>query len=523
MRRLIIFAIACLFSQSIYAQQSLKDLNHPDRFILSEALLFLDDYAGDGFWNGKGAWGNMSKLINNDALIINDIPTANSQEMVSIDNYYLSLNTLISKGSLIQLYPYATEIIREYSNDIQEIKGKIIIDVKKQIVFKGESGNNYRDTLDQKFTLGFQVKKLKLKFEILSIISNSPKGKYIVADLITNGNNGEDFDLDFEQVVINNKDTTYNLDEHFGKVVFSDFTKESNITFHSSSNLYHTTKRIKGKSYEEVGSDGPSGQQNLFILNFRKKRFSLVPMVAYDFRNKIGSPTEMNSFVDQRLTQLNYGLSFGTRIVSKENRSITFNVGGGISYLDLITSISPFTSMFSQVDSDGDPYTRIVRIRSLEEVGSMTRSFIQSNLSFALRCQNTAFSIFSGLDYYYDGSYNYATEASAKYSGLYGSEYFNILIADPNHYLFGDYSVSLQDQALLNSEFNLVTGLSAIKDVNKRTQLSFSMAYSSVLNSPFNSEEILSIDLTEFKSVQQLENDLWKNRIRTSVSLIYYL
>ena len=94
MRRLIIFTIGCLFSQSIYAQQNINDLNHKDRFIIAEALLFLDEYENDPFWRGKGAEGNIYNLVNEDALIINDIPPANSQEMVDIIGYWRSLNEI---------------------------------------------------------------------------------------------------------------------------------------------------------------------------------------------------------------------------------------------------------------------------------------------------------------------------------------------------------------------------------------------------------------------------------------------
>ena len=81
--------------------------------------------------------------------------------------------------------------------------------------------------LDQKFTLGFKVKKGKLIYEILEIISNSreTKGKYIVADLTTNGNNDEEFDRSFGSVLINDGSQTQVIDDHLEKVVLSDLPR----------------------------------------------------------------------------------------------------------------------------------------------------------------------------------------------------------------------------------------------------------------------------------------------------------
>ena len=86
MRRLIIFTIGCLFSQSIYGQQNINELNHKDRFIIAEACR-LDEYTNDLFWQGKGVEDDIFNLVNEEALILNDIPAANSQVMVDIFGY----------------------------------------------------------------------------------------------------------------------------------------------------------------------------------------------------------------------------------------------------------------------------------------------------------------------------------------------------------------------------------------------------------------------------------------------------
>jgi len=521
----MIFTIGCLFSQSIYAQQNINELNHKDRFIIAEALSFLDDYKNDPFWRGKGAEGKIFNLVNDEALILNDIPAANSQEMVDIFGYWTSLNELLCKGLLIELNPYAIEVSRDYTGRISDVKGKVIIDVRKQITFRGYNGSTYKDELDQKFTLGFKVKKGKLNYEILEISSNSreTKGKYIVADLTTNGNNDDEFDSSFGSVIINEGSKKQVLDEHQGKLVLSDITKESRIKFRSASNLYHTTKIISGKRFSKVGSDGPNGFNNRFELNFRKKRFTISPFASYDIRNVNNREAVFDSQANLGITQLNYGLSLGARLLSKEDRFITLSIGGGNSLADLATSCTPFTSMFAQIDSDGDSYTRIVRVEQLEETGSISRGFAQLTLSFSKRWRGVIFSGFAGSELYQSSTYVYSSLVNAKYSGLYGSEYFNILIDDPNHYQFGEFAVSLQDEALVNSETIIFSGVSIKKDLSKRIQLGLGFGYTKVFNSPFYSEEILSVDFTEFQSIQEFDTALWNDRFRTSVRLIYYL
>ena len=168
------------------------------------------------------------------------------------------------------------------------------------------------------------------------------------------------------------------------------------------------------------------------------------------------------------------------------------------SLADLATSCTPFTSMFAQIDSDGDSYTRIVRVKQLEETGSLSRGFTHLTLSFSKRWRGVIFGGFAGSEFYQSSTYNYSSSANTKYSGLYGAEYFNILIDDPNHYQFGEYVVSLQDNALVNSEAVVVSGLLVTTDLSKRTQMGLRLGYTKVFDSPFYSEATLSVDLPEF-------------------------
>ena len=54
-------------------------------------------------------------------------------------------------------------------------------------------------------------------------------------------------------------------------------------------------------------------------------------------------------------------------------------------------------------------------------------------------------------------------------------------------------------------------------------QLGLELGYIKVFDSPFYSEETLSIDFTEFQSIQEVDIALWNDKFRTSLRLTYYL
>jgi hypothetical protein len=144
-------------------------------------------------------------------------------------------------------------------------------------------------------------------------------------------------------------------------------------------------------------------------------------------------------------------------------------------------------------------------------------------LDYNRRWRTTEVGLFTRINYFLSDAYNYATDATAKYSGLYGSEYFNILIDDPGHYYFGEYTVYIEDQAALNEELNVVYGLSVLHDLNRRTQLGVSFGYNTVTSSPFGEENNLSTIQYEFQSIQELDSQLWNDRFMSNISIIYFL
>jgi hypothetical protein len=220
---------------------------------------------------------------------------------------------------------------------------------------------------------------------------------------------------------------------------------------------------------------------------------------------------------------VSYGLFLGKRLYSNVNQSFTFGFGGGVANLSSEFQITPFTSSVAAVDDAGDSYTRIIKTKNLVETGQVSRNYFSITLNYSRRFKTTEVGAYTGAHYLLTGIYNYSTNATAKYSGLYGPEYFNILIEDPQHYDFGEYTVDLEDNTNLLEAFNLAYGIMVIKDLSRRAQLGVSFGYSSVLNSPFGHEESLSTIFNEFQSVQELDDQLWNDRFSSRMSIIYFL
>lgn len=525
MRKLIVFIIGCLFSQSTYAQQSLMDLNHPDRFIISEALLFLDDYENDIIWGGTGDEGSFYDYFGKTASMINDIPMANSQIMVSLNKYMIDLDGFNRSDAYIKLQPYSVELNESFSSKRNTGSGDVFLDVMKLISFKSSNNDRafYKDTLDQKFHLKYTYNELGIDFYIQRISSNVNVGKYIVVKLKNKGLTEDEFQQEFGTVIIESDSGIQQLDETYGIFTLNDFSEEIDFNIYSENILFFQKKSISKFFKNPPAGDKLGNPLNFAEINFRKKSWSISPELSFEWRNRLSQSSLFQSNVDSRVSQFCYGLKVGKRLYSTKKYALALQLGGGLSTLNSQFEISPFTSTSAQIDDAGDPYTRIVRTKRLLETGTISRNYISAGLLFVKRLNSTEVGLYSNVNYLLESIYQYSSDATAKYSGLYGPEYFNILINDPMHYFFGEHTVYLEDNATINDEINLTYGLLVSQDLNRRTQLSFSFGYNTVLNSPFGIENNLSTILNEFQSIQELDSDLWNDRFSTKVSMIYFL
>lgn len=526
MRRLIIFTIGCLFSQSIYAQEKSKGIEHRERYIISEALLFLDQYENDDIWRGTGDEGFFYQLFGKTSTLVNDIPMANSQQMVRVDKYIDDLLILFNRQeAYIDLYPYSISVNESFSSSNSYGSGDVFIDVKKTIDFKSpnEPVATYKDTLDQRFHLKYTYNEAGIDFQIELISSNEKLGKYIIVKYGVKGLSEEQLQQEFGNVLVKSEKGIRSIPDSYGIFTLNDFSPENDFKIYSENGLYFQ-KKSAGKSLKsDLGGDTIRNPANISELRFRKKGWSLSPEFHYEWQNVDSQNSSFNSDVNSRVTQLSSGLLIGKRLYSKVNQSLTFQFGGGVANLSSVFQITPFTSAAAAVDDAGDSYTRITKTKNLVEAGQVSRNYLSVALNYSRRFKTTEVGLYTGGHYLLTGRYNYSTNATAKYSGLYGPEYFNILIDDPQHYDFGEYTVSLEDNTNLIEELNLVYGISVFQDLNRRAQLGVSFGYNSVLTSPFGAESTLSNVFSEFQSIQELDDQLWNDRFSTKISIIYFL
>ena len=526
MRRLIIFTIGCLFSQSIYAQEKTKGFEHRERYIRSEALLFLDQYENDDIWRGTGDEGFFYDLFGKASILVNDIPMANSQQMVRVDKYIDDLLLLFNRQeAYIHLYPYSISLNESYASSQSYGSGDVFIDLKKTIDFKSpnEPEASYKDTLDQRFHLKYTYNNAGINFHIERISSNDKVGQYIIVKYGAKGLSEEQLQQEFGNVLVKSDRRIRSIPDAYGIFTLNDFSPENDFKIYSEYGLYFQKKSV-GKSFKtDLGGDTIRKPANISELRFRKKGWSLSPEIFYEWQNISAQKSSFNSDVNSSVTQLSYGLLMGKRLFSKVNQSLTLQFGGGVADLTSEFQITPFTSTVAAIDDAGDSYTRITKTKNLVETGQLSRNYLSVALNYSRRFKTTEVGLYLGGHYLMTGRYNYSTNATAKYSGLYGPEYFNILIDDPEHYDFGEYIVSLEDKSDLIEELNLLYGLRVLQDLNRRTQLAVSFGYNSVLNSPFGEEGSLSTIFNEFQSIQELDDQLWNDRFSSKMSIIYFL
>jgi len=526
MRRLIIFTIGCLFSQSIYAQEQTKGIEHRERYIISEALLFLDQYENDDIWRGTGDEGFFYDLFGKNSTLVNDIPMANSQQMVSVDKYMDDLLRLFNRqDAYIDLYPYAVSVNENFSSNKGYGSGDVFIDLKKTIDFKSpnEPVASYKDTLDQRFHLKYTYNEASITFHIEQITSNERIDKYIIVKYGAKGLSEEQLQLEFGNVLVKSDKGIRSIQDAYGIFTLNEFSPENDSKIYSENSLFFQKKSVSKSFKSNLGGDTIRKPANISELRFRKKGWSISPEFFYEWQNIASQKSSFNSEINSRVTQLSYGLLIGKRLYSKVNQSFTLQFGGGVSNLSSEFQITPFTSAVASVDDAGDNYTRITKTKNLVETGQVSRNYLSIGLNYSRRFKTTEVGPYISGHYLLPGIYNYSTIATAKYSGLYGPEYFNILIDDPQHYDFGEFTVNLEDNTNLLEELNLVYGISVLQDLNRRTQLSVSFGYNSVLNSPFGKEGNLSTLFNEFQSVQELDEKLWNDRFISKMSIIYFL
>tara|TARA_B110000971_G_scaffold221937_1_gene271660 strand:+ start:318 stop:1910 length:1593 start_codon:yes stop_codon:yes gene_type:complete len=530
MRRIVLLIIGCLFFQTLTAQIISSEAKHRERLILSEVLLFLDDYENDVIWKGAYNEGLFASLFTSNASVLNDIPMANSQEQVTVQSYIKDALKFIRSPARVKIYPYSIILTQSYKSNTESDRGSIVIDVKKKIRFRSpntfnDEMVNYEDILDQKFHIEYNYDDLSgFVFRIQRIESNVEKGSYVIISYSAEGTDKESLDNYFGDVIVESiGEQLKSKSETFGVFTLNDFSESRDFKIFSNNSIYFQKQKVSSGFKSSPGQDIREDSRNSLELKFRKRRLSLIPEVGFDFMNSTIQQSAFNSQVNFQMQSLDYSLGVGMRILSKPNGSVTLNLRAGSSKTTNKLSSTPFTMSSIQIDDANDSYKRILKVSQFSEIGSSNKTFFAGGISAEKRWGIYELCLFSDFIYHLSGDYNYNTTVASQYSGLYGPEYFNIEITDLDYYGFGSFNLSLDDMTVLREELTTRAGLAILQDINKRTQIKLSFGYVLAVKSPFNTESNLSFDEFEYQSILEISPELWTSRFRTSFSILYYL
>lgn len=529
MRKLLLAITVTAYSVSSWGQIKPSEAKHRDRLIISEALLFLDQYENDVIWRGSYDEGMFKSFFTDNASIVSDIPMVNSQEQVSVTNYVDDALEFVRSTSKVRLTPYSVVLNQSYGSNIESGSGKVTIDVFKEIQFRSPNKINgeliaYHDKLDQRFGLTYEYDvKNGFQFKIERIESNSNKGKYVIVSFQAKGTDNESLQERFGNVLVDSKEgLELSKSESFGVFTLNDYSASKGYKVYSENPIYFQKRKVSSGFKTEPGQDKYKSPQNISEISFRKRRISILPEVGYEVKNQDVS-TNFNTTAGTRLESMDYSMALGLRLVSKPIGSLTLSVRGGSSNSSLQAQMDPFVTSSFETDDAGDSYKRILNISELRENAVLSRNFFATGLSAEWRWNRFELSTFSEMRYFLSGTFDYSTLGNARYSGLYGNEYFNIEISDPEYYGFGSYNIDLQKQIETMEGMSLITGLSIFYDLNRRSQLKFSTGFVQFIDPIFMTVDNLSFDSSEYQSVLELDPNIWLNTYRCSISINYFL
>jgi hypothetical protein len=117
----------------------------------------------------------------------------------------------------------------------------------------------------------------------------------------------------------------------------------------------------------------------------------------------------------------------------------------GINSYDIV--LNEYQESFNSIDSDAHGYHRIAQIKDLQEAGIISRSVISGSVKsyYGFKIPK-GLKIYTGFHYAHllGASYEYNSSATITYSGIYGSEFYHIIIQENGVYDFGKHLVNTE-------------------------------------------------------------------------------
>lgn len=438
MRRLIIGVLFCLSVIKSSGQTSISE----ERFLRFKALETVYKYVEKANLETRMDENAFLELFSLDGEHFNDILPMNNQDSTWSVQDYVEKNYRVIDPLETRIEP-EIQSIRLFRSSLGE--GIVKVKFKKYIYSIGnESRRTYEDTLN----LEMEMSYLDSLIQIQKIILIEPAVDYYFFDIKSRGR-GEKATYaskDFNQVLINSDTISLKQD---GAVFIRVGSGETNYSFQ----VLGESDYIGRKKFEIENLGGEMGNSIEPFSNFstiRMKRKSMYLSVGSNLSTYVRPTTFGEGYVGVlQGSDIVNNISLGLILTNSRKRVLQTRMELGYFYginsYDIV--LDAYQESFYSVDSDAHGYHRIVQIKDLQEAGIIGRSVFSGNVkSYYGFKMPKGFKIYTGFHYAHllGASHEYNSSATITYSGIYGSEFYNIVIQENGIYDFGEHLVNTE-------------------------------------------------------------------------------
>lgn len=495
------------------------------RFIRYQALLLVDEYARNCGLRDNYEVDYFNSVFGEGATMNNDVlPDNKLNDQITIEEYGNLLYKYHFDPIYVEVRAYRAIVEEGELQDGGRDVGIVYVDAFKIIESTSKNGYAYNDTLNVRFTISYDI--TDTAFAITKVETNQRYGKYVVIG-IANKKNGKKkvYNSDLQKVLLNTDTITLSSR---GEVFRKNVDGNQVIEIEPLSDEYFQSKRVEVE-YDEIGADDEA-RSNYIPVYFRKKRFYIRPSISlFTDNNGFALDGDKNYSTEKSSFGASFGLDFGINLFSFNKRGVPLTasllVGGKYTMIGYSITAPRFQQIYQAIDADGDPYTRKAIIGDIREEGDI--SLLQMPLTLRVDYTfNELWGVFIGIGYSYalQRNLNYIITAAGNYQGIYGPEYFNIILNENGVYNFGHFDLENQkDMTETNQMGFLKFDLGASHRINKRLYGEFGFGYWHGLNPMFTGTEHLSGDFSELNTTYQKAVDNGLRVLNFEVGLKCYL
>ena len=436
MRRIILGVLFCLSVMKTTGQTSIAQ----ERFLRFKALETIYKYTEKATLETRMDEYAFLKLFSSDGDHFNDILPMNNQDSIWSVEDYVKKNYRVIDPLETRIQP-EIQSIRLISSSNGE--GVIKVQLKKFIFSIGnESRRKYQDTLNLEMEMTYSDSLV----QIHKVYLNEPEVRYYFFDIKSRGRFKKPTYVseDFTQILINAD--TISLKEN-GAVLIRVQSGETGYSFQVLGN----SEYIGRKKFEIKDLGGEKGNPIEAFSNFsniRMKRKSMY-LSASSIRANYTIPTIFGEGHEGVRTGSDIAnkVNFGLIILNSRQRNFQTRLELGYLYgfesYDIV--LNNYIESFKSTDSDSHDYQRIVQMKDFQETGEISRDAVSGSVKsyFGFEKPN-GLKIYTGFHYTHllTATHEYSSSASTIYSGIYGSEFYRIVLEENGVYDFGEHLVN---------------------------------------------------------------------------------